>query len=48
MELLIKYLGTGRIEKEFRSPAVYLVVGNFSDLFEKIISFFKTIPYFRY
>jgi hypothetical protein len=42
MELIIKYLGAGRIEYEKRKgyPIVSIVVGNFSDITNKIIPFF--------
>ena len=32
MELIINYLGAGRLEKDSRKPLVYLVIGNISDL----------------
>ena len=41
MELIIKYLGAGRLEKDSRKPIVYLVVGNISDLTQIIIPFFN-------
>ena len=41
MELLVNYLGAGRLEKDNRGPAVYLVVTKFSDLNHKIIPFFN-------
>jgi len=43
MELLIKYLEAGRIEwdKRNESSAVSVVVGNFSDITNKIIPFFN-------
>lgn len=44
MELIIKYLGVGRIEKDSRKPIVYLVIGNFSDLTKIIIPFFNKYP----
>ena len=44
MELIIKYLGAGRLEKDSRKPVVYLVVGNFLDLTKKIIPFFNKYP----
>jgi LAGLIDADG endonuclease len=46
MELLIKYLGAGRLEKDSRNPALNLVIGNFSDLTKKIIPFFNQYPIF--
>ena len=44
MELLIKYLGVGRLEKDSRHPVLSLVIGNFSDLNTKIIPFFNQYP----
>jgi hypothetical protein len=44
MELLIKYLGAGNLEKDSRKPLVTLVIGNFSDLTQKIIPFFNKYP----
>jgi LAGLIDADG endonuclease len=44
MDLIIKYLGAGRLEKDSRKPLVYLVVGNFIDLTKKIIPFFNKYP----
>jgi hypothetical protein len=44
MELIIKYLGAGRLEKDSRKPVVYLVVGNLLGLTQKIIPFFKKYP----
>jgi hypothetical protein len=44
MELLIKYLGAGRLEKDSRNPIVHLVIGNFSNLTEIIIPFFNQYP----
>jgi hypothetical protein len=50
MELIIKYLGAGRLEKDYRGPTkvghpvVYLVVGNFLELTKVIIPFFNKYP----
>ena len=44
MELIIQYLGVGRLEKDSRKPIVYLIVGNISDLTQKIIPFFNKYP----
>jgi hypothetical protein len=44
MELIIKYLGAGRIEKDSRKPVIYLVVGKFLDLTKLIIPFFNKYP----
>jgi hypothetical protein len=43
MNLIIKYLGVGRIEQDHRREnyAVSIVVGNFSDINNKIIPFFE-------
>ena len=44
MELLIKYLGCGRIEKYSKHNEAKLVVTKFSDNTEKIIPFFNLYP----
>ena len=46
MELLIKYFGAGRIEcdKRIEHSVVTLVIGNFSDITNKIIPFFNQYP----
>ena len=44
MELIIKYLGSGRLEKDSRKPLVTLVIGNNSDLTKNIIPFFNKYP----
>jgi hypothetical protein len=44
MELIIKYLNAGRLEKDLRKPLVYLVIGNMSDLIQIIIPFFNKYP----
>lgn len=46
MELIINYLGTGRIDRDNRkgNSTVNIVVGNFSDITEKIIPFFDRYP----
>lgn len=46
MELLIKYLGAGRLEKDYRKNkiCVNLVMGNFSDLTQIIVPFFNQYP----
>jgi len=46
MELLIKYFGAGRIERDKRieHSVVTLVIGNFSDITNKIIPFFDQYP----
>ena len=44
MELIIKYLGVGRLEKDSRNLVVTIVVGNFSNLTEIIIPFFNQYP----
>jgi len=43
MELIIKYIGTGRLDKDNRkgNSTVNIVVGNFLDITEKIIPFFN-------
>nr|AYE93291.1 LAGLIDADG homing endonuclease [Termitomyces sp.]AYE93310.1 LAGLIDADG homing endonuclease [Termitomyces sp.] len=44
MELIIKYLGAGRLELDPRKPVTYLVIGKFSDLIQIIIPFFNKYP----
>jgi hypothetical protein len=44
LELLIDYLGAGRLEKNKTNTLTSLVVGNFSDLNAKIIPFFNKYP----
>lgn len=44
MELLIQYLGAGRLEKDSRKNVLYLVIGNFLDLTQIIIPFFNKYP----
>lgn len=46
MELIINYLGAGRIERDNRinNSTVSIVVGNFSEITEKIIPFLDQYP----
>jgi hypothetical protein len=44
MEMLIYTLGCGRIELMLKQSAVYFVVVNFKDLFEKIVPLFNKYP----
>ncbi len=44
MELIIKYFGTGRIEKGERGTVYNLVISKFLDLNQKIIPFFNQYP----
>jgi LAGLIDADG endonuclease len=44
LELIIKYLGSGRLEKYNRGSVVNLVIGKFSDLNQIIIPFFNKYP----
>ena len=44
MEMLISTLGCGRIELMLKQSAVYFVVVNFKDLFEKIVPLFNKYP----
>lgn len=44
MEMLISTLGCGRIELRLNQSAVYFVVTNFKDVFEKIIPLFNKYP----
>jgi len=48
MELLIKYFGAGRIECDNRieHSVITIVIGNFSDINNKIIPFFDQYPIF--
>jgi len=46
MELLIQYLGAGRLEKDSRKNVLYLVIGNFLDLTQIILPFFNKYPIF--
>jgi hypothetical protein len=48
MELIIKTLGVGRIEVDNRKdhPTVNIIVGNFSEIYNKIIPFFDQYPIF--
>ena len=41
MELLIKYLGSGKIEKHSKNPVVNLTIGKFSDINNIIIPFYR-------
>ena len=44
IELIIKYFGSGKIEKHTQFPSVTLVIVKFSDLIEKVIPFFELYP----
>jgi hypothetical protein len=44
MEMLISTLGCGRIELMLKQSAVYFVVVNFKDIFEKIVPLFNKYP----
>jgi hypothetical protein len=44
MELIIKYLGAGRLEKDPRKPALFVVIGKLSDITHIIIPFFNQYP----
>jgi LAGLIDADG endonuclease len=44
IELIIKYFGSGSIEKHTRHPAVTLVINKFITVTEKIIPFFESYP----
>nr|YP_010130251.1 LAGLIDADG endonuclease [Clavaria fumosa]QPZ51152.1 LAGLIDADG endonuclease [Clavaria fumosa] len=41
LELLIKYLGAGKLEKDSRKPSVCLTISKFLDITNIIIPFFK-------
>ena len=44
MKMLISTLGCGRIELQLKQTAVYFVVTNFQDIYEKIIPLFDKYP----
>ena len=44
MKMLISTLGCGRIELNLKQSAVYFVVTNFQDIYEKIIPLFDKYP----
>jgi len=44
IELIMKYFGSGSIEKHTRHPAVTLVINKFSTIIEQIIPFFESYP----
>jgi len=44
IELLIKYLGAGVLEKHTKFPAVTLTIVKFSHIIEKVIPFFELYP----
>ena len=44
IELIMKYFGSGKIEKHTQFPSVTLVIVKFSDLIEKVIPFFELYP----
>ena len=44
IELIIKYFGSGKIEKHTQFPSVTLVIVKFSDLIEKVLPFFELYP----
>jgi hypothetical protein len=44
IKILIKYLGSGKIEKDTRNPVVCLTIYRISDIINKIIPFFSKNP----
>lgn len=44
MELIMNYLGAGRLERDSRKPAIYLVITKISDINQKVIPFFNKYP----
>jgi len=44
IELIMKYFGSGSIEKHTRHPAITLVINKFSTVIEQIIPFFESYP----
>lgn len=44
MELIINYLGAGRLERDFRKPVIYLVINKISEINQIVIPFFNQYP----
>ena len=44
MQLIVNYLGAGRIENDTRKPLVYYIVGDTAALTQVIIPFFNKYP----
>ena len=44
MELIINYLGAGRLERDSRKPVIYLVINKISDINQIVIPFFNQYP----
>ncbi len=44
MELIIHYLGAGRLERDSRKPVLYLVITKFSEVNQIVIPFFNQYP----
>jgi LAGLIDADG endonuclease len=44
MELIINYLGAGRLEIQTKNPVVIIVISKISDINQKIIPFFNQFP----
>lgn len=44
IELIMNYLGAGRLELDSRKPAVYLVITKISDINQIVIPFFNKYP----
>jgi hypothetical protein len=44
MELIMNYLGAGRLERDSRKPAIYLVITKISEVHQIVIPFFNQYP----
>ena len=44
MELIMNYLGAGRLERDSRKPVIYLVINKISDINQIVIPFFNKYP----
>ena len=46
IELIMNYLGAGRLERDSRKPVIYLVINKISDINQIVIPFFNQYPIF--
>gem|GEM_PF-305012 len=44
MELIMNYLGAGRLERDSRKPVIYVVINKISDINQIVIPFFNQYP----
>jgi len=44
LELIMNYLGAGRLERDYRNPALYLVISKISEVNQIVIPFFNQYP----